>query len=975
MDRDSSPASRHDSTPPAGHNGPWPLTGLSYEERGRRAEMLLQATRQRNQHALDKTDWNKKWKRKDEAFAELIDRLTREAGSGVDEGGQLSLPGVESTETAPTTSADTVQRPPWWPRLPELRTLPLTLEELQAPDDARDLLDWLDEQDETPEELTDEVLAEALPDLGEAERREARLWLSVTGYVRLISRSKGEAFWQVRRTDGPVSCPDRDELENVAERLLEALPPAPAARPISALQEMFMLPRDWLDALVEQLVARGSLERVGDQSVAWRERLPVAEHLLLTAIKTAGGMLLWNDAQDAVQALDPEFELAIAGLHAAGLITLKGAELRVAGGERVVVTAESLDEGLVLARLNPQAVTSVSAVASALRLPPRLVAEVCARLLGEGKLVAGQPAAWQRDQAGPWYLLPAAEKPKKADKAPKKKGGKAASKKSGKAPAKGATKATLEERIKTALQGGAKTKAELFKLLPDPTMMVERAVYPMAKRGELVQGTRGRLTTFALPAPAAAPAPADQPAPKGLSPTRREVLKNAMAADIATWTSWHSGAAAARRVVQLLTQDEEELLDKLYGYQGDYKLAAELLEELVTEGKVQSAGPGQNNYTALGVSRAAEFGPDEPKQPRSRKGTKAPAAAKASPAPAPTAAPGGRRELSLEERVLRAVGDLVPGQALPVATLAGQWGVKEADLGPAVQALAVRGLVVAGCSRLTPNGPLTDIVGRPTETPWTPKASTATATASTKGEAPVADLEPEASATTTATADDAPVPVPGRSVPEAVADALEALGPCTLAAVADQLGWEVLGGDEHAKASYRQLQTALEQVGEVREGLWQRKRPLASATSRRPWRQNLDRVANYLAICEQTKAPAPSIAEISQRRDIDFGEARAWVALLVQAKLVTIDRARCCRLASPQLASVLVMQSHELVLDVVAEQLAGHLAEGVTVESLAIDLEVTGELARVLLEELAGAGRAHRDGNRWRPGPAEKAAE
>lgn len=61
-------------------------------------------TGEATQQALDKAAWTKGWKRKDEYLAEPIARLTREAGTGIDEGRQLSIPETEDT-VAPTAEA------------------------------------------------------------------------------------------------------------------------------------------------------------------------------------------------------------------------------------------------------------------------------------------------------------------------------------------------------------------------------------------------------------------------------------------------------------------------------------------------------------------------------------------------------------------------------------------------------------------------------------------------------------------------------------------------------------------------------------------------------------------------------------------------------------------------------------------------------------------------------------------------------
>jgi hypothetical protein len=105
-------------------------------------------------------------------------------------------------------------------------------------------------------------------------------------------------------------------------------------------------------------------------------------------------------------------------------------------------------------------------------------------------------------------------------------------------------------------------------------------------------------------------------------------VRQALLDEIGTWKRWHSGAAADQALWAKLREsghDDEDGFDLIRRVD---HVAHEALTALAKEGRIQcSEGPGNwnNSYAPLGVDRADEGGPDEPRPPRAKKASKKPA--------------------------------------------------------------------------------------------------------------------------------------------------------------------------------------------------------------------------------------------------------------------------------------------------------------------------------------------------------------
>lgn len=427
-----------DSTPPP--SGPMPGR-LSLEERVRRSEALERASRQREAHAVDKTTWTKAWKRKDEYLAELIARLTREAGTGVDEGQQLT---IEGTDTPPLPPIEVLSGR--WAELVKIsppRITAWTLQEADLSAVAKKLLERL-----TPKET-----------LG----RPARITLELGELPELLGCSAVESLDAVAE----LLC---FELANLrGDKHLSALEVKPGllrldgwrddgeeGPGLTVLHEMLRteidgdihpdflllgakLPRRALLPLLEGLKAIGAV--TSTEKGGWRRvaRVPVWEKLVLEALARAEGV-----SYQAERALTGclDFDWTLAGLVEAGVIKKASASEVTGQGWELVPEADrqplSLEDVVAMVkRKAPKEAGGVAAslqqLASNLELQAPTVRRACEALVAEGWLVE-KPASNQNwnHYFGPWYARAKADKKAKGKTAKKGKGEK-------KAPAKTAT--------------------------------------------------------------------------------------------------------------------------------------------------------------------------------------------------------------------------------------------------------------------------------------------------------------------------------------------------------------------------------------------------------------------------------------------------------------------------------------------------------------------------------------------------------
>lgn len=198
--------------------------------------------------------------------------------------------------------------------------------------------------------------------------------------------------------------------------------------------------------------------------------------------------------------------------------------------------------------------------------------------------------------------------------------------------------------------------------------------------------------------------------------------------EINTWERWYSGAAADHALWAELRRtghDQDEDGSSFDVARAVDDVGMQALTALATEGKIQcSEKPGNwgNLYAPLGVSRAAERGPGEPKPPRTKTAKKGKAQPKKAPKPAkkvtktrPATAPTPTKPVSeAKAKILARVPleawkeglDSVLGLISKNDTTRGAWLLLHARPSVTVAAevldlLVVAGLVEAGdCIRL-----------------------------------------------------------------------------------------------------------------------------------------------------------------------------------------------------------------------------------------------------------------------------------
>lgn len=441
-----------DSVPPP--SGPMPGY-LSLEQRVRRSELLERATRQREQHALDKTTWTKTWKRKDEYFAELIARLTREAGTGVDEGGQLSLPGTDDLPSPPPAVDVLSGRWAELARITPPRISAWTLEEADLSPVAKKLLGLLrpeKKKGEKAERVTLEQgelykLLDCLPSVA----LDALAELLCFGLAQTVGKSdiataetRDEALrlgdWRSNDAD-----PGLAVLRAMVESEIDVVPP-------DCLLLEVKLPRRALLPLLGGLKELGAVEAVSvDGEQRWRRvaRVPLWERLLLEAMTRTGGLEYM--AERALEGcIDVEWTRR--GLVEAGALR-REAESAVTGQRWELVPWELVPEAdrkpleleqvktLVKRKVSTRAAqkhdrqVSLERLADDLELQPLTVRRACEALVAEGWLAEVQ--APKREGAhyfGPWYER-AEDKEEKGGKGKKGAKKKPTSKASGKAQA------------------------------------------------------------------------------------------------------------------------------------------------------------------------------------------------------------------------------------------------------------------------------------------------------------------------------------------------------------------------------------------------------------------------------------------------------------------------------------------------------------------------------------------------------------
>lgn len=424
------------SVPPAPPSGPMPGR-LTMEERVRRSELLERATRQREAHALDKATWTKVWKRRDEYFAELIARLTREAGTGLDEGAQLSIPGTD--EASPAEAPIEVLSGRWGElcRVDPPRIAAWTREEAALSPQALALLALL-----RPEESDEEAKAKPrkrerkalkrgdLPELLGCSESAA-----IDALAELLCFQYAEIEGEVIRADEPeqpelLLLPDSwNENDDPGLRVLGALDKSEAAAvSVEWLQLEMRLPRRAVLSILGSLARLGAIEGVPE---GWRRQARVAvwEKLVLEALgRLKSGSDRWQLKRALGGCIDPEWTLG--ALLEAGVLRCETSDKAwkvVPEGERQPLTAEEIQARLKKPWTGKEKRAAEQlARDTGLQLPT--VRRACEELQKQGWLVkAKTPGDWH---AGPWYE-------RAGDKAPKGKGGKAPAKASkGKAPAK-----------------------------------------------------------------------------------------------------------------------------------------------------------------------------------------------------------------------------------------------------------------------------------------------------------------------------------------------------------------------------------------------------------------------------------------------------------------------------------------------------------------------------------------------------------
>lgn len=372
-----------------------PFAGLSLEARARRSELAYQAEQDRDRAKLAFDGAKKTWKLRDDNFAELIARLHREAATGTDEGGQLSLPGVEAAPAAAPVL------PAWYPQMVPLRTPKVSFEDLGVPRDARALQEWLckrndAESDETEIEIVDTaVLAEALPQLSPEARLAAALWLRHTGHLEPVRGIEGFEF-RVERTDARCETPEAREL---CSELLDTLPALGATE--KDLGAELCWPPEIVSAMALQLAARGTLVRSGER-VEWAARNLGLEGLILGTLRH--GRIDKRHLSYQLDVGQDELEASLFMLLALGAVDVIGDKLVfVPEDKREPESTESLDRRVLGAARAEGRPMSVKFTAQHLRLPMRTVCEAMERLCAAGKLTkAAQPGGTSLAE-GPWY--------------------------------------------------------------------------------------------------------------------------------------------------------------------------------------------------------------------------------------------------------------------------------------------------------------------------------------------------------------------------------------------------------------------------------------------------------------------------------------------------------------------------------------------------------------------------------------------
>lgn len=439
----------HDPTPPSG-----PMPGrLSMEERVRRSEMLEQATRQREAHALDKAAWTKGWKRRDEYLAELIARLTREAGTGIDEGAQLSIPGTDTLPPATETAELLSGR---WAELVKIsppRIVAWTLKEADLSPVAKKLLERLKPKETLgkPASVTLEMgdLPELL-DCTAVESLDAVAELLCFDLATLrggknLSGTHIEA--DVLRADNWRDDDERGPGYSVLREMLRT--ELDDVHPDCLLLGT-RLPRRALLPLMEGLAALGAVTstKTGWQRVA---RVPLWEGLVLEALARAKGRR--HRAEQALAGCI-DFDWTFGGLVEAGAIK-KASTSEVTGQTwELVPEADrqplSLDDVKAMVKRKApkegsKEAASLQRIADDLDLQAPTVRRACEALVKDGYLAQTKvPGGYAAETYfGPWYTRAKTNKVKAKVPSGKTKGKKGT-------PAKPSLRQEARQRKKTA---------------------------------------------------------------------------------------------------------------------------------------------------------------------------------------------------------------------------------------------------------------------------------------------------------------------------------------------------------------------------------------------------------------------------------------------------------------------------------------------------------------------------------------------
>lgn len=408
-----------DSTPPP--SGPLPGR-LSLEERVRRSEALERASRQRDAHALDKTTWTKAWKRKDEYLAELIARLTREAGTGVDEGQQLT---IEGTDTPPLPPIEVLSGR--WAELVKIsppRIAAWTLQEADLSPVAKKLLERLKPKETLGRPASVTLETGDLPELLGCTAAEALDAVAELLCVELATLRGGKNLSASGAKEGLLRLDGwRDDGEEVGLDVLHEM----LRTELDDVHPDYLLlgaklPRRALLPLLEGLKAIGA---VTSTEKGWKRvaRVPLWEKLVLEALARAEGV-----GYQAERALTGclDFDWTIGGLVEAGVIK-RGSKSEVSGQAwELVPEADrqplSLEDVVAMVRRNaPKEGSKVAApvqrIAYDLDLQGPTVRRACEALVAEGWLVeAPEDKQNWNNYYGPWYARAKVEKKAKGKK-------------------------------------------------------------------------------------------------------------------------------------------------------------------------------------------------------------------------------------------------------------------------------------------------------------------------------------------------------------------------------------------------------------------------------------------------------------------------------------------------------------------------------------------------------------------------------